>query len=43
MSERSKQKPEEVVGVIPELTTWLWGGPPSECMEAIELLPVRLS
>jgi hypothetical protein len=40
MSERSKQKPEEVVGVIPELTTWLWGGPPSECMEAIELLPL---
>jgi hypothetical protein len=34
------QKPEEVVGVIPELTTWLWGGPPSECMEAIELFSV---
>jgi hypothetical protein len=33
-----KPKPEEVVGVVPELTTWLWGGPPSECMEAIELL-----
>jgi hypothetical protein len=36
----SERRPEEVVGVIPELTTWLWGGPPSECMEAIELFPL---
>jgi hypothetical protein len=36
-----KQKPEEAIGVVPELTTWLWGGPPSECMEAIELYPIE--
>jgi hypothetical protein len=33
-------RPETAVGVIPDLTTWLWGGPPSECMQAIELLPL---
>jgi hypothetical protein len=37
----NKPKPEEAIGYIPELTTWLWGGPPSECMEAIELYPLR--
>jgi hypothetical protein len=41
MSQVKKPRPEEVVGVIPELTTWLWGGPPSECMEAIELFPIE--
>jgi len=40
MSEK-RLKPEEAVGFIPELTTWLWGGPPSECMEAIELYPLE--
>jgi hypothetical protein len=38
---QTQPKPEEAVGYIPELTTWLWGGPPSECMEAIELYPLR--
>ena len=41
MSEKSRPRPEEVVGAIPELTTWLWGGPPSQCMEAIELLELK--
>jgi hypothetical protein len=41
VSQTKKPRPEEAVGVIPRLMSWLWGGPPSECLEAIELLPLE--
>lgn len=35
------ERQEEIVGIVPELRTWLWGGPPASCSKALEELEVK--